>query len=203
MHYKRLIIVGMLLLGSSSAFANYQFSGKNYSLSYRETSDEQIITLSGQILSGIVEDLTGLNQVRKMIKPGKNILLKLNSGGGFQVKFNQLSKAIKKACYPNGEESKQCQITTEVTSMCASACIPLFMVGDIRQAGRYANFGFHQAAVVPGALRLPGMAQRDLRKNGVNDEWLKANAQLFAGLDITWLRPEELNGSDIVTNFLP
>lgn len=203
MHYKRLIIVGMLLLGSSSAFANYQFSGKNYSLSYRETSDEQIITLRGQILSGIVEDLTGLNQVRKMIKPGKNILLKLNSGGGFQVKFNQLSKAIKKACYPNGEETKQCQITTEVTSMCASACIPLFMVGDIRQAGRYANFGFHQAAVVPGALKLPGLAQRDLRKNGVNDEWLKANAQLFAGLDITWLRPEELNGSDIVTNFLP
>jgi ATP-dependent protease ClpP protease subunit len=190
-------------MGTTQAFANYQFRGVNYTLSYTETTDEQIISLRGQILSGIVEDLTGLNEVRKMIKPGKDILLKLNSGGGFQVKFNQLSKAIKKACYPRGEESKQCEITTEVTSMCASACIPLFMVGDTRQAGRYANFGFHQAAVVPGALRIPGMAQRDLRKNGVNDEWLKANDHLFASLQITWLRPGELNGSDIVTNFLP
>ena len=198
-----LLIISLLLLGSVSAFADYNFSGKNYSLTYKETQNEQIISLRGQILSGIVEDLTGLNDVKKMIKPGKDILLKLNSGGGFQVKFNQLSKAIKKACYPNGEESKQCEITTEVTTMCASACIPLFMVGDIRQAGRYANFGFHQAAVIPGALRIPGMAQRDLRKNGVNDEWLKANAHLFATLQITWLRPGELNGSDIVTNYLP
>ena len=197
------LVASLLIMGTTQAFANYQFRGVNYTLSYTETTDEQIISLRGQILSGIVEDLTGLNEVRKMIKPGKDILLKLNSGGGFQIKFNQLSKAIKKACYPSGEESKQCEITTEVKTMCASACIPLFMVGDIRQAARFASFGFHQAAVIPGALRIPGMAQRDLRNNGVNADWLKDNAQMFASLNMTWLRPEQMIGSDIVTNYLP
>lgn len=29
------------------------------------------------------------------------------------------------------------------------------------------------------------------------------NEQMFASLNMTWLRPEEMIGSDIVTNYLP
>lgn len=194
-------LLGLVASLSASA-ADYQFSSKYHTISYSETRDQQVIFLRGNILSGIVDDLSGLKAVRKLIKPGKDIVLNLNSGGGFQVKFNQLSKSIKEACYPNGPESKRCEVTTRVTSICASACIPLFMVGDVREAGRYASFGFHQAAAIPGALKIPGMAQRDLRKNGVNEAWLEANSFMFDSLDMTWLRPENMQGSDIVTDYL-
>ncbi len=186
----------VLLTLSLNTFAQepYRFSGTRYSITHQDKGSFQEISLRGVILSGFVEDLDGLKAVQKKLIPDLPIRLVLHSGGGFQMRFNQLARSLRKAC-----PKERCEITTVVESMCASACIPLFMVGDVREASRYASFGFHQAAVVPGAVMIPRMAQRDLRRAGVDETWLQENDSMFQSLDITWRRPRQLHGSNIVT----
>lgn len=200
---KKLIAL-ILLIFSLSAFAKeglekeYSFEGKYYSIYYYLGEGKQYIELRGEVLSGLVEDLEGFRHVKKLIRPNVNIELNLHSGGGYFKLFNSFMKAMKKAC--DSSES-DCQITTKVSAghECASSCIPMFMVGDNRVADVSAQFGFHQGSVIPGKMKIPNYAQGTLRRNGVNNEWLKLNKDLFSSLEITWLLPSKLNGSNIVT----
>jgi hypothetical protein len=47
------------------------------------------------------------------------------------------------------------------------------------------------------------MAQKDLKKKGVNADWLNENRQMFSSLHISFLSPSEMQGSDIVTKIIP
>ncbi len=217
-----LVLQAPLALAQRAQQSTYQFTGNYYTISYELVEGLQIVRLNGNILSSLVEDLRGFNRVKELIREGIDVRLELHSGGGFQAIVDTLFTRIKEACYdakyervggagPRGTgvqrrfvgwENKKCTITSLVESdaYCASACIPLFMVGDIRQAGRTAAFGFHQGSVIPGALMIPFMAEGDLKKRGVNEEWLQARQEMFQSLEFTWLFPHEMLGSDIVTD---
>lgn len=193
-----LLAVSVNVLAKEANEVDYSFHGKYYSIYYYYEGYRQIIDLQGVVLSGLVEDLEGFHYVKKLLRPNVDIELNLHSGGGFQRLYDSLVKAMKKAC---DSSVSNCQITTRIAAgrMCASACIPTFMIGDRRIADVSAKFGFHQGAVIPGKMKIPHYAQRSLRKNGVESEWLKNNKQLFSSLEITWLYPAQLDGSNIVT----
>lgn len=180
---------------------DYSFTGKNYTITYKLKNTHQEIVLMGVILSGVVEDLTGYKQVQKLLRPNMDIRVVLHSGGGYQKLFNKLSASLKKAC---NKKETGCEITTIVPSRyrCASACIPFFMTGDVRIAGRNAVFGFHQSAVIPGALKISGKAERDLLNSGVNAQWLEKHKHMFDTLDMTYLYPNQMNGSNIITRIV-
>ncbi len=197
------VLTLVFMLSSLSAFAqdlatNYTFRGTHYQIGYQLRQGYQEVTLGGSVLSGVVENLEGVKEVRKLLRPGVDIRLVLNSGGGYIVQFNRLFRALKRNC---DSATTNCRITAIVPSYnhCASACVPLFMVGDVRRAGRYARFGLHSASVVPGAVRIPRMAQQDLITKGVDADWLQANKRFFDSLELTWLAPHQLGGSNIVT----
>lgn len=176
----------------------FRFSGKHYSISYKLEANLQTIRMHGEILSTIIEDMSGFNRVLKLIRKDVPVKLVLFSGGGYLKSYERLPKALKRNC--NSEESN-CRITAIIPTYayCASACLNIFMVGDERLAGKYSRFGFHQGAAVPGILKIPGFAQKTLRESGVDSEWLKANKDLFKSLDITWRYPLQMEGSNIVT----
>lgn len=194
-------ILFLLSLLSVSAFAqSYSFSGKRYNISYEMKEEAQEIRLEGTILSSLVEDLSGLNKVKKLLRRGVNITLRLNSHGGFQAIYNDFGDALKNAC----NFSDRCKITTYVSSAstCESACIPLFMIGDSRWAGRSATFGFHQATVLPGAIKIMGKEETDLYEAGVSKSWLDEHHKMFETIVLTTLSPEDLEGSNIITKIV-
>lgn len=194
-------IIFLLTLVSFSSFAqSYSFSGKRYYISYENRGDVQEIRLEGTVFSSVVEDLSGFKKVQKLLKKGVNVKLSLHSRGGFQMLYNELGDAIKRAC----NYSNDCRITTYVSSAstCESACIPLFMIGDSRRAGESATFGFHQATVVPGTFKIYGKAETDLYEAGVDKAWLDDRKHMFDSVNLTVLSPEDLEGSNIVTKIV-
>ncbi len=199
---KSLILLFSLLASASYAQedqeTDFRFQGKRYSISFKLEENLQTVRLHGEILSGIVEDLSGFKKVIKLIRKDIPIKFVLMSGGGFLNAYKKLPEAMKRAC---NSETSNCRITTIVPTWayCASACLNVFMVGDDRIAGKGSRFGFHQGAAMPGVLKIPGFAQKSLRGSGVNAEWLRANNHLFSSLDITFLYPRQLDGSDMVT----
>jgi hypothetical protein len=198
---KCFLILGLLI--SSGLFAapeSYSFRGKNYSISYELKERYQEIKLNGVILSSFVEDHDGLKKVKKLLRPGVDIRLKLNSAGGLLSIFDDFSGSLRDAC----SYSMDCKITTYVESEdeCTSACVPLFMVGDRRKAGESARFGFHTASALPGFGKIPALVQNDLIKNGVDESWLEMNKSLFDSLQVTILNPKRLEGSNIVTSIV-
>lgn len=197
----KLLIVMIFLACSFSSYASgnvYGFFGKQYNISNELKADVQEIRLNGIVLSGVVEDLEGFKKVQKLLRRNIDIKFILNSGGGYQTLFDQFGKSLKKAC---DSRSSGCYITTYVSSAseCSSACIPLFMYGDTRKAGRDALFGFHQAALIPGSFKVSGKAENDLEDMGVDRMWLQAHKKMFETLNLTRLNPEQLEGSNIVT----
>lgn len=190
----------MLLVTTQSFAQSYSFMGKRYYISYENRGEVQEIRLEGTVFSSLVEDLTGFKKVQKLIRKGINIKLSLHSHGGFQVLYNDLSNAMKSAC----NYSNDCLITTYVSSAstCESACIPLFMAGDSRRAGRDATFGFHQATVIPGSFKIYGKAETDLYEAGVDKMWLDDHQRMFDSVQLTVLRPQDMEGSNIVTNIV-
>lgn len=177
---------------------DYRFQGKHYNISYKLENDLQTIRLHGEILSGIVENLRGFKRVAKLIRKDIPIKLVLHSGGGFLEEIKRLEKSIKRNC---DSETSDCRVTTIVPgwAYCASACVHLFMVGDERIAGSGSRFGFHQGALIPGAIKIPGYCQRTLGNRGVSKDWLKENKGLFDSLEMSWLYPRQMDGSEIIT----
>jgi hypothetical protein len=194
----------LTLLVGFNAFAgdsSYSFSGKRYSISYELKDDVQEIRLDGTVFSSVVEDLTGFKKVQKLLRKGVDVKLILYSHGGLQSLYNDLSESIRNAC---NSRYSSCRVTTYVSSAstCESACIPLFMVGDLRKAGRQATFGFHQATVIPGSFKIYGKAQNDLYDAGVDKYWLDSHKNMFDSVQLTVMYPDDMDGSNIVTKIV-
>lgn len=177
---------------------DFRFTGKHYTIIYKHEPNLQTIRMHGEILSTIVEDMSGFNRVLKLIRKNVPVKLVLFSGGGYLKSYERLPKTIKKNC---NSEVSGCRVTTIVPThaYCASACLNIFMIGDERIAGKYSRFGFHQGAALPGVLKIPGFAQKALIKSGVDRIWLENNKELFSSLEISWIYPNRLEGSNIVT----
>ncbi len=199
---KSLILLFSLLASVSYAQEelekDFRFEGKHYSVTYKLEENLQTIRLHGEILSGIIEDLSGFKKVTTLIRKDIPIKLVLHSGGGFLKAYSRLPRVMKQQC---NSETSNCKITTIIPTWayCASACLNIFMVGDERLAGKSSRFGFHQAAAMPGVLKLSGFAQRSLRKSGLSPEWLELHKELFSSLEISWLYPRQLDGSNMIT----
>lgn len=198
----KLIVLFFLLTSISYAQdereTNYRFNGKKYLIIYKLEENLQTIRFHGEIYSGIIEDLSGYDKVISLIRKDVPIKFVLHSGGGYLKVLKKLPAAMKKNC---DSETSNCRITTVIPTWayCASACVHIFMVGDERLAGKSSRFGFHQGAVIPGLIKLPGLAQKTLIDAGVDAGWIEANNKMFSTLDKSWLYPRSLEGSNILT----
>ncbi len=198
MKFLILLVTFITFAHAQEAEKDFRFTGKNYSISYKLEENLQTVRLHGEILSGIVEDLSGFKHVAAIIQKDIPIKFVLYSGGGYLDAIKRLLNSMKRNCDSSNSE---CRIQTIIppSAYCASACLNMFMLGDDRIASKYSRFGFHQGALIPGALKIPGFAQKTLRKSGVNAEWLRDHKEMFSSLEISWLYPISMDGSDMIT----
>ena len=189
---KGLLLILLFLTGLAQA--GFGLKQERYTLTYTQ----QTLRIKGQILVSAGETAESLYKALRQIPTGQDLHLILDMYGGDIAVVNKAYDIIRGRCYERGYQ--RCQITTEVEMFrtCASACIPLFMVGDHRKASYRADFGFHQASVAGGFIMIPFMSEYVLMQKGVNPAWLKAHRQMFYSLKVTWLNPAAMKGSGIV-----
>lgn len=136
------------------------------------------------------------------------IILELNSPGGDIAEGRAVIELV--------EAMKQDHVVdTRVVDgdFCLSMCVPIFLEGEKRIAGRYSHFMFHEPSVYDAAtkeeIRRPAFEQRlDAEKyferyfasTEMNREWGEKLKAQWAGKDI-WKTGRELveEGSNIVT----
>lgn len=191
----------LLLAASQFAFAEgfgrLTLVEKNFRIDAYEFADHQVVELFGALLG---RDGGRANKILKSLTPNKDIVLKLNFGGGFDRAVAAVVKTLHQKC----NERNGCRITTMIPSgaVCASYCIPLYMLGYHRIAYVDSRFGFHTAALFVGKVALRGEAERQYRISGVSEEWLIKNREFFERHEITWQVPMQLTDSNIVTHVL-
>lgn len=200
---KALFTILLFVIAGRVFAQNFTFTQKRYSLNYTRTADKQTLRIKGAIIVADGESKNDLLSVLKTrIESNLDLHIALDMFGGDIAVVNKVYDILKTKCNDRGYKS--CDITTEVEMFrhCASACIPLFMVGDKRVAAERTNWGFHQAALIEGFIMIPFMSEYVLREKGVNKTWLKKNKKMFSTLAMTWLQPLEMQGSGIITRII-
>ena len=200
---KSLFTLILLMFVGQALAQNFTFTQKRYSLSYTREADKQTLRVKGVIIISDGESQNALlNILKTRIESGLDLHIVLDMFGGDIAVVNKVYDVLKAKCHDRGYKS--CDIKTEVEMFrhCASACIPLFMVGDKRVAAERTNWGFHQAALIEGFIMIPFMSEYVLRQKGVNAAWLKEKKSMFNTLKMTWLEPLEMQGSGIMTTIV-
>jgi len=199
----RTLLIGLLLLPLAAFAQAFQFKKNRYELTYNRVGHTQELRFKGSLIVAGGEKKSELYRVlEERVLEGLDTRIVLDLFGGDLAVVNRVFDILRSKCHDRG--TQQCTITTQVEMFryCASACIPLFMVGDRRMAAERSNWGFHQAAILGGYVMLPFMSEYVLRSKGVNAQWLRNNHELFSTLRISWFAPKELNGSGIVTHII-
>jgi hypothetical protein len=198
-----LLILATYLLALPVWAQAFQYKKNRYTLDYKRQGHTQELRFKGSLIVASGEKKSELYSVlENRVLEGLDTRIVLDVFGGDLAVVNRMYDILRSKCHDRG--SQQCTITTQVEMFryCASACIPLFMVGDKRIAAERSSWGFHQAAILGGYVMLPFMSEYVLREKGVNARWLKDNKELFSTLRVTWFEPRELNGSGIVTHII-
>ncbi len=200
---KVLLAILLFIIAAQASAQNFTFTQKRYSLNYTREADKQTLRVKGVIIISDGESQSALlNILKTRIETGLDLQIVLDMFGGDIAVVNKVYDVLKAKCNDRG--LKSCDIKTEVEMFrhCASACIPLFMVGDERVAAERTNWGFHQAALIEGFIMIPFMSEYVLKQKGVNAAWLKKKKSMFARLKMTWLEPLEMQGSGIMTTIV-
>lgn len=162
---------------------------------YKEDSSYRL-WIAGTML-GKSDALDGISEVISQLPSNTSFTLDLSGNeGGSSYVARQTELLLREKCPFNQNPSgKSCQITTIVNpeENCFSACLNLFMIGDIRLAGIESKFGFH-AENHPFFGILEEKTISDLLRGGVNPEWLKALADhgTFATRELTYFSGADL-----------
>lgn len=200
---KSFLVIVFITASLSVKAKTWTYQQSRYEAKVSHSQNSQTMRIKGSLLSSKEENSEAfLRFLQKRFSPGKNTKLILDVFGGDLAFVNKIYDVVRGIC--DGKKSRSCLIETEVEMFrtCASACIPLFMVGDIRKAAERSNWGFHQAATLGGYLIIPFMAEYVLRDKGVHPQWLEDHKSMFRTLKMTWLTPHDLHGSDILTHII-
>ena len=168
---------------------------------------QQIVSLFGTASSNYFTFGEALS-VLKNIDPRKEIILDLSGFyGGYLSHAEDIVSTIKSVCEAKRnkyDRRQSCNITSFVdsNSSCISACIIPYMAAKKRVACDNTTFGFHAVSM----MGFKGSAQYTvslLLRLGVFKTWLLRNINMFRSLDVTYLTPREMIGSNIVTEVDP
>lgn len=156
---------------------------------FNEKLNRQEIRLDGN-LPMKAGSLFAFHSAIAKVKPGVPVILFLNSGGGSNGVFKWAIDDLRQA-------AAGAQIITYVdgSSRCSSACVGIYMAGDIRKASPTAKFGFHAARdAVSNELLAEDISAETVREWNVSEpfvETLRAKG-VFRTREMTFLTGAEL-----------
>lgn len=187
------------------AFAGEEISSWTSVESCSPQNPSLILRLDTEIRAPLAKDFEAL--VKSC--PGiKTIELRLNSGGGSITEISEMAKILEPL------KKQGVTLTTRVHNgdECDSSCVPLFALGDKRQAGEVSAFMFHGVSItaisnIPHPASTQEMLDLIRKASGLNGAWLQSliNAKIFAVPSMYWLSGKELvdQKSGLVTELLP
>ena len=212
------IALAVLLGASVSGQSRTSFSGKT-GLTIRSEPDRVVLQWSGSVASPMREKFA--EAFAQFEDDPRQLVISLHSPGGSVQHGHEVIKEIRKL-----SRLRQVDTLVEGTNMCASMCVPIYLVGAERWASPTARFMFHEARLVldadsERALReyqrgAPHANSRDLIKaaeieatddlfgddmgpRSIDARWLQNMRQKIKGHDV-WLTGRQLTdqGSGVV-----
>lgn len=195
---RNIIVLFLISLSAATTYAD-QYLWDNtilsdYTVLLQNYGDRQILTIDGNV-DGFYGSLSAYSKALSLIPDGKDIIVQLNSGGGALDNFASMIKLLRRqnprskfiAYVPDGAE-------------CTSACINFFLEADVRLSAPNARFGFHSASHSDTGQLLKGVAERRLKKSGINEEFLEFLKQkgVFSTRKVTYFTGQELLKHGIV-----
>lgn len=168
-------------------------SSSDYRIYYRAYDKVQVVNFSGEM-----EPLSSekdLVELESHLQPNKDILLSIGTSyGGYNKLYTRLINDLRGAC-PKGS----CTIYSYSEAECASACIELYMNGDLRILGPKASFGFHQQYVGLGRMIMIKIQSKQKFANlyvglGADPEWVQEHLDELTSdeKNATWVNSFDL-----------
>ena len=173
--------------------------------SVREEPDRIRVQWSGPVAAPMSERLGEV--FRKYEDDPRSILLVLNSPGGSVAHGREVVHRIHQA-----SRTRQIDTRVEAGHMCASMCVPIYLVGAERSAHPSAKFMFHEVSFMGRAPDIDRQMLKqvldhatsqlfddDMGPRSVDAKWLEKMRQQIRGRDV-WLTGRQLvdQGSGVV-----
>ena len=164
-----LAFVVVKLTGGSSGAVAFKSAGIA-GLSVREEPARIVMTWNGPVQEPMSERFQ--ETFERFEEDPRPILISLNSPGGLVEHGREVMKVIHKA-----SRTRVVDTLVEAGKMCASMCVPIFLVGGERMANPNAKFMFHQATIRVRPEH--EQALRDLQRSapGIDVAGLKRSAE--------------------------
>ena len=178
-------------------------------LALREEPDRVVLAWSGPIETPMRDDIAAA--LARLAADRRRLVLTLNSPGGSIEQGRAVMTALR-------AEAQRRPIDTLVENgaVCASMCVPIYLLGARRMADPAAHFMFHEASIDAAAWKATGAQAEALRKvfeslatdsfyetdiggQRVNAQWLAAMRTRIVGREV-WLSGRQLveEGSGVV-----
>lgn len=198
----------MLALGLGLALARGATSFGQGALVVKQEPDRVVLHWSGAVQEPMLERFT--QAFRQFEGDPRRLVISLNSLGGLVEHGRDVMRLVH-----NESRKRQIDSVVESGKVCASMCVPIYLVGAERWAGPAAKFMFHEASF--GGRRPPNSAyagavlskvtdqlfEDDIGDRSVDNRWLTQMRQRIRSGDV-WLTGRQLmdQGSGVVDKLL-
>jgi len=187
-------------------------------LAVREEAGRVILAWSGPIAKPMRDDIGAA--IDRFKADPRRLVVTLNSPGGALDEGHEVMTAIRDAA-----QSRPIDTRVENGAVCASMCVPIYLLGAERTADPAAHFMFHEASLDPSAgsedgrrtLAVNALARKaietfvtdvfyesDIGGQRVNARWLREMRARIVGREI-WVSAQQLvdEGSGVVDALVP
>jgi ATP-dependent protease ClpP protease subunit len=175
----------------------------------REEPDRVLLAWSGPIEKPMRDDIAAA--LARLEADPRRLVLTLNSPGGSIEQGRAVMAAIRAAA-----QRRPIDTLVENGAVCASMCVPVYLLGARRMADPAAHFMFHEASIDAAAWKTTGAQAEALRKvfetlatdsfyetdlggQRVNAQWLAGMRGKIVGREV-WVSGQQLvdEGSGVV-----
>lgn len=207
------LLIAWWQLGATAAI-----TPSTQTLTVREEPSRILLAWSGPISEPMRDHF--VTAIDKYKADKRHLVIVLNSPGGSIAHGREVMEAIRKAA-----QVRPIDTMIEKGGVCASMCVPIYLIGATRTADPGAHFMFHEAslklpegkevskidreAVAPIRKTIEGLATddlflRDIGTQRVDARWLTNMRTKITGRDI-WLTGRQLvdEGSGVVDALVP
>ena len=189
---------------------------KGQKLTVQQTPERVVFAWTGEVANPMRNEFT--EQLERFASDSRRLVVTLNSQGGLVSHGHEVMTVIDRIV-----RYRQLETHVDAGSICASMCVPIYLMGTRRTAHPRARFMFHEVHVdltaTPAGLGsyinsraikeieksgTDKLFEQHLRKSGVDQKWLDTLRQKITRGDY-WATGEELMAarSGIVDALLP
>ena len=201
-----------LLIGKCELAPRSAIGTATQTLVVREEPDRIVLAWNGPIQEPMRDDIAAA--LRKLAADPRRVVITLNSPGGSLGHGREVMAAIREAARRRPIDTR-----VEDGGVCASMCVPIYLLGAEREADPDAHFLFHEAKLDPSAelKAVPGkpiddslrktletlvtadLFENDIGGQRVNAQWLNQMMTRIKGRDV-WVSGQQLvdEGSGVV-----